>query len=85
MSEIRKSQSVGKVGKAHIYGLEVKVDGRCRVWLGSLCRLEERKSALLGRHCCLERGSFSGLRRVLFRRRHRRRRCDRVLEACWGN
>lgn len=45
--------------------------------------LEERKAALLGRHCCLERGSFSGLRREQFRRLHQRRRCDLVLEACW--
>lgn len=59
------------------------MDCRCSVWLGSLCRLEEKKAALLGRHCCLEKGSFSGLGRELFHRRHQRRRCDLVLEACW--
>ncbi len=59
------------------------MDGRYRAWSGSLCSVEERKAALLGRHCCLEKGSSSGLRRELFRRHHRKRRCDLVLEACW--
>ena len=81
--EIRKSQSVERVGKAYIGELEVKVDGRCNFLSGSLCRLEEGKAALLGRHCCLGRGSFSGLRQELSRHRHRRRRCDLVPEACW--
>lgn len=59
------------------------MDDHCILWLGSPCSLEERKAALLGRHYCLEKGSFSGLRRELLRRRHQRRRCDLVLEACW--
>lgn len=85
MFESRKGRSVGRVGKACIDGLEVTVDGHCGVWLGSLCRLEERKTALLGRRCCLEKGSSSGLRPELFHRRHQRRRCDLVLEACWDS
>ena len=67
----------------YIDELEVKVDGRCRVWLVSLCRLEEKKVALLGRHCCPGKSSFSGLRREKFHRRHQRRRCDLVTEAFW--
>lgn len=42
------------IGKAYIDELEVKGDDHCRVWWESLCRLEERKAGLLGRHCCLE-------------------------------
>lgn len=44
---------------------------------------EERKAALLGRHCYFEKDSFSGLRRELFRRHRQRRRCDQVREAYW--
>ena len=81
--ESRRSRLVGRFGKAYIDELEVKVDDRCRVCLGSLCSVAERKAALLGRHCCLEKGSFFDLRRVLFRRRHQMRRCDLVHEAYW--
>ena len=82
MSESRKSGWVEGVGRAYIGELEEKGDGRCRVWLGNPCSLEERKAALLEKHCCLERGSFSGSRRELFRRRRQRSRCDPRLEAC---
>ena len=67
------------IGKAYIDELEVKVEDHCRVWWESLCRLE---AALLEMHCCLERGSFSGLRREQSRRRHQKRRCDLAREAC---
>lgn len=76
-------RSVERVGKAYIGELEAKVDARCNFLSGSLCMLEEGKAALLGRHCCLARGGFSGLRRELSRHRHRRRRCDLVPEAFW--
>ncbi len=82
MFESRKSRSVGGVGKGYIDELEVMADRRCRVSSGSLCSLEEEKAALLERHCCLEKGSFSGLHRELFRRHHQRRRCDPKFEAC---
>ena len=82
MLESRRDQSVGEVGKGYIDELEAKADDRCRVWSESLCSLEERKAALLGRHCCLERGSFSGLRRGILRHRRQKRRCDLMLEAC---
>ena len=59
------------------------MDDHCRVWSESLYSLEEGKAALLGRYCCPVKGSFSGLRRELFRRRHQRRRCDLVLGTCW--
>lgn len=82
--ESRKSQSVERVCKTYIDELEAKEDDRCSFWSGSLCMLEEQKAALLGRHCCLGKDSFSGSRRELSRHRHQRRRCDLVPEACFG-
>ena len=82
MSESRKNRTVGRVGKGYSDELEVTVPGRCTVWRASLCSAGERKAALLGRHCCLETGSFSDWRRGLIRRHRRRRRYDRMLEAC---
>ena len=82
-----RSRSVGVIGKGCIDELEAKVDDRCKVWLESPCSLVERKSALLGRHCCLEKGGSSGLHRELLRRHYQRRRCDLMLEAflsLWG-
>lgn len=79
----RKSRSVGGSGRACIDELEAKVDDRYKVGSESPCSLEEtRKAALLGRHCCLEKGSFSGLRRELLRHYRQRRRCDLMFAAC---
>ena len=74
-------RSVGVIGKACIDELEAKVDDRWTVWSESPCSLVGRKDALLGRHCCLEKGNSSGLRRELLRRHCQRRRCDLTVET----
>ena len=80
MLESQRSRSVGVFGRAYIDELEAKADDHCRVWWESPCSLVERWR-LLGRHCCLEKDSFCGMRRELVHHRHQRRRCDLKLEA----
>lgn len=82
MFESRRSRSVGVIDKGYIDELEVKVVDRCRIYSESPYSLVERKAALVEKHCCLEKGGFSGLRQELLRRHHQRRRCGLRFEAC---
>lgn len=82
MLQSRRSRSIGVVDKAYIDGLEAKVVDRCRICSESPCSLVERKAALVERHCCLEKGGFSGLRQELLRHRRQRRKCGLRFETC---